>query len=284
MPAEFRDQTAIAGNESEGTLTDLALALASPAGSFFDVSALHIVVRPTLRHLGELEPTSRFAVERYRPNIVVDTEDEPFAENNWTGTSMRFGDELTASVLFPTMRCIMTTLPQGDLPRDNNVLRALTRHNRIDIPGLGTWSCVGAYATVTARHSSVRRRSGVRLAARSPVPPAYELAMAASVLTCGAVHRILVELGQHVRAERLDGLDRDIAFERRRQQPEHHLVDPGVLVPLQRARLRRGCPTASHRGDARIDLVGGRIGQEVRPLGTPGGRGNVSRYRSSKLR
>jgi hypothetical protein len=43
----------------------------------------------------------------------------------------------------------MTTLPQGDLPRDNEVLRTVTRHNRIEIPGLGTWSCVGAYAAVT---------------------------------------------------------------------------------------------------------------------------------------
>jgi uncharacterized protein YcbX len=53
-------------------------------------------------------------------------------------------------VLLPTMRCIMTTLAQGDLPRDNRVLQTLTRHNRIEIPGLGTWSCVGAYAAVTS--------------------------------------------------------------------------------------------------------------------------------------
>jgi hypothetical protein len=63
---------------------------------------------------------------------------------------MQFGAALTASVLIPTMRCIMTTLAQGDLPRDPDVLRTLTRHNRIEITGLGTWSCVGAYAAVTA--------------------------------------------------------------------------------------------------------------------------------------
>ena len=45
----------------------------------------------------------------------------------------------------------MTTLAQGDLPRDNDdPAHASTRHNRIEIPGLGTWSCVGAYAAVTA--------------------------------------------------------------------------------------------------------------------------------------
>lgn len=57
--------------------------------------------------------------------------------------------QVSASVLLPTMRCIMTTLPQSDLPKDNDALRTVSRHNRIDVPGLGKWSCVGAYAKVT---------------------------------------------------------------------------------------------------------------------------------------
>jgi MOSC domain-containing protein len=149
MPDDVREQSAVEGAEPDGTLTDMALALASPPGTFFDVAALHVLTTATLRRLGELEPGSRFAVERYRPNIVIDALCEPFAENGWSGADARFGGALSASVLIPTMRCIMTTLAQGELPRDNNVLRTLTRHNRIEIPGLGTWSCVGAYAAVT---------------------------------------------------------------------------------------------------------------------------------------
>jgi uncharacterized protein YcbX len=150
MPDDFRAQNAVDGDEAEGTLTDLAAAVASPPGTFFDVAALHVVTTATLARLNEVEPSSRFAVERYRPNLVVDGGDEPFAENAWSGATIRVGDDLTATGLIPTMRCIMTTLAQGDLPRDNNVLQAVTRHNRIDIPGLGTWSCVGAYATVAS--------------------------------------------------------------------------------------------------------------------------------------
>jgi uncharacterized protein len=149
MPNDFREQSAVEGAEPEGTLTDLSLAMASPPGTFFDVAALHVLTTATLQRLGELEPASRFAVERYRPNIVIDSTIEPFAENGWSGASVRFGGVLTASVLIPTMRCIMTTLPQGELPRDNEVLRTVARHNRVEIPGLGTWSCVGAYAAVT---------------------------------------------------------------------------------------------------------------------------------------
>jgi uncharacterized protein YcbX len=148
MPDDFRAANAVAGDEEDGTVTDLAAALASAPGTFFDVSALHLVTTATLAHLGELEPSSRFAVERYRPNLVLDGVDEPFAENTWTGAPLRVGEAMTGTVLIPTMRCIMTTLAQGDLPRDNKVLQTLTHANRIDIPGLGTWSCVGAYATV----------------------------------------------------------------------------------------------------------------------------------------
>ncbi len=151
VPDDFREQSAVDGAEAEaeGTLTGLSLAIAAPAGTFFDVSALHVLTSATLERLGELEPASRFAVERYRPNIVIDAAIDPFSENRWSGASIRFGDALTASFLIPTMRCIMTTLAQGDLPRDNAVLRTVASHNRIEIPGLGTWACVGAYATVT---------------------------------------------------------------------------------------------------------------------------------------
>lgn len=149
IPDDFLAQNAVATDEDEGALTDLGLALAAP-GTFFDVSALHVVTEATLRRLGELAPESEFAVERYRPNLVLDTGDDPFGENEWSGTTLTIGDSTQAMVLLPTMRCIMTTLAQGDLPRDANVLRTVATHNRIELPGLGTWSCVGAYAAVTA--------------------------------------------------------------------------------------------------------------------------------------
>jgi uncharacterized protein YcbX len=137
------------GEDPDGTLTDFALAMAAPAGTFFDVSALHVVARETLDRLGEVQPASRFAIERYRPNVVVDGFDA-FAENAWgAGATLQLGS-VTAAGVIPTMRCIMTTLAQGDLPRDNETLRTLTKTNRIEIPGLGTWSCVGSYAAVTA--------------------------------------------------------------------------------------------------------------------------------------
>ena len=140
------DRAAIGiGTEADGTLTDLQLAMASPTGTFFDVAALHVVTTSTLRHLG-------IPAARFRPTVVIDTDDDtpPFVENGWgQGASMTLGG-VTASGLFPTMRCIMTTLAQGDLPRDNGVLQRVSRENRVDLPGFGVWSCVGAYLSVSS--------------------------------------------------------------------------------------------------------------------------------------
>lgn len=156
MPPEYLAQVAVTGEEDEGTLTELGNAAAAPAGTFFDVAALHLLTSATLHRLSELQPTSRFDVARFRPNVVLEGEAEPFAENEWIGKTLSLGAEVTASVLMPTMRCVMTTLPQGDLPKDNETLRLVSRHNRIDIPGLGRWSCAGAYASVAnAGHVSV---------------------------------------------------------------------------------------------------------------------------------
>lgn len=150
-PADFVAGTAVgdAAAEGEGTLTELTNAAAAPPGTFFDVAAVHLLTRSTLARLGELAPgVGADSAARFRPNVVLDGDGDPFAENGWTGVTVHLGDPVAASVLIPTMRCIMTTLPQGDLPRAREVLQAVGRHNRIEIPGLGTWSCVGAYASV----------------------------------------------------------------------------------------------------------------------------------------
>jgi len=148
IPDDYLEQISVGESEPDGTLAELSLAMASDPGTFFDVAALHVLNAATLRHLAEVQPGSRFEVQRYRPNIVIESSDPPFAENEWSGATVRFGTALQTMVLLPTMRCIMTTLAQGDLPRDNEVLRTVSRHNRIELPGLGTWSCVGAYAAV----------------------------------------------------------------------------------------------------------------------------------------
>jgi uncharacterized protein YcbX len=118
----------------------------SENGNFFNFGAVHLVTTSTTQRLSELRPDTRFDPHRFRPNIVVETSGEGFIENDWTGKRVTIG-AVTLFVLTPVPRCVMTTLPQGDLPGDREVLRTITQHNSVDVAGTVA-PCVGIYADV----------------------------------------------------------------------------------------------------------------------------------------
>jgi uncharacterized protein len=142
------------------------LAVGAPEGTFFDFASLHIVTTGTLAKLHELRPESRFEVARFRPNIVVDTGDSSFHENEWAGYVLSIGDEVQAYVEFPCPRCVMTTLAQGDLPADPEILKTATA-NTLLFPLLAKkLPSVGIYASVV-RGGTVRAGDQVRVEGRS---------------------------------------------------------------------------------------------------------------------
>lgn len=113
---------------------------AMPEGTFFDLATVHILTTATLDRLSELYPPGRFEARRFRPNIVVRPADgqSGFVENDWIERELCIG-EARLRVTGPCPRCVMTTLPQGDLPKDPGILRAAAQHNAV---------AVGAYAEV----------------------------------------------------------------------------------------------------------------------------------------
>jgi uncharacterized protein YcbX len=122
----------------------------APAGTFFDLAVLHLLTTATLARLRELAPEATFDVRRYRPNVLVDTGDGAgFPENDWAGRAGRVGS-VGITMTIPTMRCVMTTLAQDELPVDRATLRTIAAGNRVEIPGWGTWACAGVYAGVDA--------------------------------------------------------------------------------------------------------------------------------------
>ena len=138
------------GLDFRDTVTDFAL----PAGTFFDCAVVHLVTTATLDRLSELYPRGRFEVRRFRPNIVVlpASGESDFIENNWIGHTIAIGDEVRLSITGPCGRCVMTTLPQGDLPKDPDILRTAAKHNHVQ---------VGVYASVM-RGGTIRRGDSVR--------------------------------------------------------------------------------------------------------------------------
>ena len=119
-----------------------------PEGSFLDLFPMSVMTLSTLRRLGELQCQSRFDLRRFRMNLIVDTPEQGFVENGWIGKALSVGGRAKLDVAMADPRCVMTTLAQDDLPKDTEVMRALTMHNRLEIPGIGRLPCAGVYAAV----------------------------------------------------------------------------------------------------------------------------------------
>jgi MOSC domain-containing protein len=65
--------------------------------------------------------------------------EKSFAENAWIGHTLAIGDDVRLRITGPCPRCVMTSLPQGDLPKDSGILRTAVQLNQTN---------VGVYAAV----------------------------------------------------------------------------------------------------------------------------------------
>ena len=139
------------GFDHRDTVTDFVM----PAGGFFDGEVLHILTTATLDRLRMSYPEGRFETRRFRPNIVVQTPpgERDFVENAWVGRTVAIGDSVRLGIKRNCFRCVMTTLPQGDLPQDPGILRTVAQHNR---------AATGVYASVL-QSGKIYRGDSVRL-------------------------------------------------------------------------------------------------------------------------
>jgi uncharacterized protein YcbX len=140
------------GLEHRDTVTEWEL----PTGTFFDLALVHLLTTATIERLRALYPEGRFEVRRFRPNIVVATppDQQGFVENDWIGRTLAIGDEVRLRITGACPRCVMTTLPQGDLPKDAGILRTAAQNNQAN---------VGVYAAVV-NGGTVRRGDDVTVA------------------------------------------------------------------------------------------------------------------------
>lgn len=117
-------------------------------GYFMDVFPVSLMTTSTLKHTHELRPETNFDMRRFRMNVVVKTTDPRFVENSWVGKTLTIGIKVPLIVIMPDPGCVLTTLPQNDIPKDNHVLRTLVDHNRLDIIGSGKFPSAGVYDVV----------------------------------------------------------------------------------------------------------------------------------------
>ena len=129
VSAELR---AVFGREPDEPLPDLSVfpkdlfMYESPPGTYFDAFPLLLLSTSSLRRAQQLAPASRVDVRRFRPNFVIEAEDEGFPELAWAGKRVRVGSAVLAvGVACP--RCVMITHGFDDLPKDPGLMRTLVR-------------------------------------------------------------------------------------------------------------------------------------------------------------
>ncbi len=91
---------------------------------FFDAMDLHVVTTASVRRL-EQEWGQPLDPRRFRANIVLDGDAEPFAEEGWVGQRFMLGSVVVdAAELCP--RCAMPTIDPSTYKRSPDLLKLLT--------------------------------------------------------------------------------------------------------------------------------------------------------------
>ena len=86
-------------------------------------------------------------------NLIVEPDADGFVENEWIGHTLAVGDGVSLPVTLADPRCVMTTLPQGDLPKDPGILRTVAQYNQVH---------VGVYAAVL-QGGAIRRGDPIKV-------------------------------------------------------------------------------------------------------------------------
>jgi uncharacterized protein YcbX len=141
----------VEGFASQPRVTEEAM----PPFTFFDLAPLHLLTTATLGRLADRYPQGRFDVRRFRPNLVLEPAhaQHDCVEHRWIGQTLAIGGQVHLQITGACPRCVMTTLPQADLPADPGILRTAAWHNQVN---------VGVYASVLAG-GTVRRGDAIRV-------------------------------------------------------------------------------------------------------------------------
>jgi len=95
--------------------------------------------------MGAAQSDSDFDARRFRPNLLIESEDgDGFPENAWVGQRLRVGSAVF-HVAMACPRCVITTHAVGALPTDPRIMRTLVKENAGD---LGVYAAVETPGTV----------------------------------------------------------------------------------------------------------------------------------------
>jgi uncharacterized protein YcbX len=124
--------------------TSQAVEWTMPPGRFVDVLPLLVLTTASLRTGASAHPSGVWDVRRFRPNLLVDVDEQGWVEDAWCGRVLKVGD-VELDVNAPCVRCTMVTRAQPGLDRDLDVYRTLSHEHGATF---GVWASVRTPGTV----------------------------------------------------------------------------------------------------------------------------------------
>jgi len=106
----------------------------------FDEASISVITTSTLQCI-ERESDREIDLRRFRPNVVIETDSEPFAEDRWVGQTLMFGEgenSAAVKIYMKDERCRMVNLDPDTAERDVQVMRTVVRLNKNYAGGYGT--------------------------------------------------------------------------------------------------------------------------------------------------
>ena len=107
-------------------------------GTYFDAYPIHLLTTSWLKELKNHSSKSAFETDRFRPNLLIESDGPGLVELAWCGDTIQIGT-VKLNCEIPTIRCSMTTHETGSLPRDIDVLKTIVKK---------TGRNVGVYASI----------------------------------------------------------------------------------------------------------------------------------------
>lgn len=97
-------------------------------GTFFLVTPFHLLTTATLAHMQQLNPEADWDVQRFRPNLVIETLPgmEGLVEQAWVDNKLQIGPA-TIECSSSTPRCGAVTRTQQSLKSDSSILRTIVK-------------------------------------------------------------------------------------------------------------------------------------------------------------
>jgi uncharacterized protein len=117
----------------------------SVLGTFFLVSPIHLITTATLDYLNNQAPDADWSIERFRPNVIIETEPEfkGLIEQNWIGHQLHINN-INIHCNGTTPRCGAITKPQQSFGKDTQVLRTVVAKANQNVGVYGETNNTGA--------------------------------------------------------------------------------------------------------------------------------------------